>query len=292
MKKMKRRCKFFDYCPLADSTSRTCTQNGGGDYCGYFRFRNMKKPTQCPHNLSFEDTMKKYLYLQTQQSYTAQTIVPDNCFLISPPQNTPIRPENNHNLDPTGTFSKQTSPPSPVPPIYVSSEVTPNQAFLASSIRPENAVAAVTQLLPENHKKDELKADHALKQLGVTARAFYFFENVRPFYAVTIVDADLARSALRSELDRIFSGRPFEGIVGPATLLRKELRDRGIYGVAICNYHDIFSYQRGRTIAKGRLGKYLKTHSHALDDPPRPLTEQQRFLSKEWYKKNKRYFQV
>jgi hypothetical protein len=29
--------KFFDSCHFADPTSRTCTQNAGGDYCGMFR---------------------------------------------------------------------------------------------------------------------------------------------------------------------------------------------------------------------------------------------------------------
>jgi hypothetical protein len=33
---IKRRCKFFDTCQLADPTSVTC-MNGGGDYCGAFR---------------------------------------------------------------------------------------------------------------------------------------------------------------------------------------------------------------------------------------------------------------
>jgi hypothetical protein len=34
---IKRRCKFFDHCHFADETSRTCTQDGGGDYCGVYR---------------------------------------------------------------------------------------------------------------------------------------------------------------------------------------------------------------------------------------------------------------
>ena len=32
-----RRCKYYDTCELADPTSVTCTQDGGGDYCGAFR---------------------------------------------------------------------------------------------------------------------------------------------------------------------------------------------------------------------------------------------------------------
>ena len=34
---IKRRCKYYDTCELADPTSVTCTQDGGGDYCGAFR---------------------------------------------------------------------------------------------------------------------------------------------------------------------------------------------------------------------------------------------------------------
>lgn len=33
---IKRRCKYYNICKLADSTSATCT-TGGGDYCGAFR---------------------------------------------------------------------------------------------------------------------------------------------------------------------------------------------------------------------------------------------------------------
>jgi len=41
---IKRRCKFFDTCQFADSTSATCTQAAGGDYCGAFRkLANSKK---------------------------------------------------------------------------------------------------------------------------------------------------------------------------------------------------------------------------------------------------------
>ena len=34
---IKRRCKFFDRCEYADETSRTCTQDSGGDYCVIYR---------------------------------------------------------------------------------------------------------------------------------------------------------------------------------------------------------------------------------------------------------------
>jgi RecJ-like exonuclease len=31
------RCKYYGDCYFADATSRTCTQDAGGDYCGVFR---------------------------------------------------------------------------------------------------------------------------------------------------------------------------------------------------------------------------------------------------------------
>lgn len=31
------RCKFYEDCYFVDDTSRTCTQDGGGDYCGVYR---------------------------------------------------------------------------------------------------------------------------------------------------------------------------------------------------------------------------------------------------------------
>ena len=31
------RCKYYKDCYFADITSRTCTEDGGGDYCGVFR---------------------------------------------------------------------------------------------------------------------------------------------------------------------------------------------------------------------------------------------------------------
>jgi hypothetical protein len=34
---IKRRCEFFDTCQFANSTSVTCTENAGGNYCGVYR---------------------------------------------------------------------------------------------------------------------------------------------------------------------------------------------------------------------------------------------------------------
>lgn len=30
-------CKYYDKCEYASSTSMTCTENGGGTYCGKYR---------------------------------------------------------------------------------------------------------------------------------------------------------------------------------------------------------------------------------------------------------------
>ncbi len=31
------KCKYYDKCEHASSTSMTCTENGGGTYCGKYR---------------------------------------------------------------------------------------------------------------------------------------------------------------------------------------------------------------------------------------------------------------
>lgn len=37
MRVLKRTCKFYEDCYFADATSRTCTQDAGGNYCGVYR---------------------------------------------------------------------------------------------------------------------------------------------------------------------------------------------------------------------------------------------------------------
>lgn len=34
---IKRKCRFYKDCYFADETSRTCTQDAGGVYCGVYR---------------------------------------------------------------------------------------------------------------------------------------------------------------------------------------------------------------------------------------------------------------
>lgn len=107
-------------------------------------------------------------------------------------------------------------------------------------------------------KKDELKADFGLKQLGVTPRIYLFEKNVKPFTAITIAEDRLTWAGVRRELDKII---PRVSIYphGKATRLREELRRIDVYGVGICDLQEPnFNRARGRTIAKGRLLKHLK----------------------------------
>jgi hypothetical protein len=106
-------------------------------------------------------------------------------------------------------------------------------------------------------KKDEIKADKRLKELGATPRIYHFEAGVRPFTAITIADNVLTWDGARRVLDNILPGLCLHSHE-KATRLREELRRRYIYGVAICDQRDQLNRQRGRTIAKGRLWKYLK----------------------------------
>lgn len=107
-------------------------------------------------------------------------------------------------------------------------------------------------------KKDEIDADRRLEQLGVMPRIYHFETHVEPFKAITIAEDRLTSAGVRRELDRILPhvrSYPHE----KATRLRKALREIDIYGVAICDSQEPdMNVTRGRTIAKGRLGKHLK----------------------------------
>lgn len=106
-------------------------------------------------------------------------------------------------------------------------------------------------------KKDEIKADKRLKELGVTPRIYHFEAGVRPFTAITIADNALTWVGARSVLVNILPELDLYSHE-KATRLREELRRRYVYGVAICDSRDQLNRQRGRTIAKGRLWKHLK----------------------------------
>ena len=107
-------------------------------------------------------------------------------------------------------------------------------------------------------KKDELKADQGLKQLGIEPRIYLFEENIKPFMAITIAEDRRTWAGVRRELNNIIprvSIYPY----GKATRLREELRRIDVYGVAICDSQEPNkNVRRGRTIAKGRLLKHLR----------------------------------
>ena len=109
-------------------------------------------------------------------------------------------------------------------------------------------------------KKDEKMADLGLKQLGVKPQIYHFVTGVKPFTAVTIAANIMSWATARSALDGIVQGIlptcPHE----KATRLRLELAQQFlVYGVSICDTGDSFNRRRGRTIAKGRLLKRLRT---------------------------------
>ena len=107
-------------------------------------------------------------------------------------------------------------------------------------------------------KKDERNADLGLKQLGVSPRIYHFETHVEPFTAITITPETMTWANVRTILDIIIYHDlpiyPFE----KATRLREKLREKGIWGVAICDPRDELNRQRGRTIAKGRLLKHIR----------------------------------
>lgn len=109
-------------------------------------------------------------------------------------------------------------------------------------------------------KKDEQIVDARLKQLGVTPRIYHFVKDVKSFNAITIVDDVCTWKQAKREIDSLLADEGSECWHGSSTLLKKKLCQRGIYGVAtFCGYQK-FNRRIGRTIAKGKLAKYLKQH--------------------------------
>ena len=108
-------------------------------------------------------------------------------------------------------------------------------------------------------KKDEQIADLRLKQLGVMPSTFHFVNDVAPFNAITIVDENNTWLSARGELTNLLS--KYEGTEcwhGSSTYLERRLHQRGIHGVALFCGRNKFNRRIGRTIAKGKLAKYLE----------------------------------
>ena len=109
-------------------------------------------------------------------------------------------------------------------------------------------------------KKDETLVDLRLGKLGIEPNIFLFDLNVAPFRGIMIAETSKTWLTIRGMLHDIW-GNVMTTItdIEKPTRLREELRKRGIYGVAICDIHDQFDLPLGRTIAKGRLWKHLKS---------------------------------
>ena len=107
-------------------------------------------------------------------------------------------------------------------------------------------------------KKDEKLVDSRLAKMGIAPRIYHFDIRVEPFTAISIAVTKRTWASTRLMLDDICGNVLTTIIHEKATRMRQELRERNIYGVAICDGRDSLNRQRGRTIAKGRLWKHLK----------------------------------
>ena len=107
-------------------------------------------------------------------------------------------------------------------------------------------------------KKDEQMADARLKQLGVTPMIYHFVKNVKSFNAITIVDDTYTWAGAKREIDSLLKDEGSECWHGSTRLLKRQLRQSGIYGVAVFCGHNKFNRRIGRTIAKGKFAKYLR----------------------------------
>ena len=106
-------------------------------------------------------------------------------------------------------------------------------------------------------KQIEEQMDREFKKLGIYTPHVYYFRNVPPFNAVTIVTA---MPFHWENLASILSEYP-QGVIqyNPATfLLQKLAAVHDLHGVAICDQRDPFSRREGRRRAKQRLLRYLK----------------------------------
>jgi hypothetical protein len=120
----------------------------------------------------------------------------------------------------------------------------------------------------EGVKGEERKLDAELKRLGIKTRIYHFTTRCSPFRGITIAVADSnSWSDMREILDtvryalKVGDGTQIQlnfSLIEPAARTLKALRERGIYGVAICDPSDNFNRQEGRNKAKGRLVQHLK----------------------------------
>lgn len=110
-------------------------------------------------------------------------------------------------------------------------------------------------------KRDEMKADLGLKQLEINLGIYHFQTGVTPFTAITIVDNEKSWADIKSILDNIKSKINWDTEMfyfSTVQYFYEMLHENHIYGFALCSRDEYFNRQLGRTIAKGRLLKYLK----------------------------------
>jgi len=103
-------------------------------------------------------------------------------------------------------------------------------------------------------KKDEQIADARLKQLGVTPMIYHFVKDVEPFNAITIADDTCSWEGAKKEIDSLLKDVYWWWL---SSEFKRQLRLSGIYGVAVFAGYNRFNRRIGRTIAKGKLAKYL-----------------------------------
>lgn len=106
-------------------------------------------------------------------------------------------------------------------------------------------------------RKDESGADAGLARYALRTRIYHYTFNILPFTAITIATQQFSRDSGRQKIDAALTIlRNYR--TQHATRMRNLLRKEEIYGVSICDCRNEFSARRGRTIAKGRLLKYLR----------------------------------
>jgi len=105
-------------------------------------------------------------------------------------------------------------------------------------------------------KEVEKQMDREFEKRRLNIRVYYF-RDVLPFNAVTVVTAMPFRW---EDLESIISEYPQTSyLFNPATYLLQKLAGvHDLHGVAICDRRDVFSRQEGRCRAKHRLLRHLK----------------------------------
>lgn len=107
--------------------------------------------------------------------------------------------------------------------------------------------------------KDEIVVDKEFDTLGIKLRVYHFTKPIFSFNAITIVTNDETKTwksiaeDIRECLKHIAK---YE--FNKSTELLYEMGERDYHGIAVCDKRDNFNRQRGRTIAKGKLLKFLK----------------------------------